>query len=105
MEVDGVISEREVDRIGEVYEGIVGFRLEPSVRDKLIDTVILKQDEVLDLIRVRADLLDNERRKLVPRAGLMVLQADLRARHREWRFLRDVGAALGMTKSEIDEAL
>jgi len=105
MEVDGVIDEREIKRIGDVYEEIVGFRLKEAVRERLIGSVMVSRAELLDQLKARACLLDDGRRRQILRAGLLVLQADMRADPRERRFLRDVGSALGMTREQIDTAL
>jgi hypothetical protein len=105
MECDSALDPREIGLIGDIYEEIVGFRLEASVRSKLIGSVSTSQEEVLELLESRRQLLDADHRRRVLRGGLRVLQADNRMHPREWRLLRDVGLALGFTDDEIDALL
>lgn len=105
MEVDGVIDTREANRIGDIYEQVVGFRLDESIRSKLLGSVSASREDVLGLLETRRSLLDREHKCRLVRAGLRVLQADDRMHPREWRFLRDVGLALGLSDDEIDVVL
>ncbi len=105
MEVDGVVDEREIDRICEICEGIVGFQLKDTVMERLIGSVVVSRAELLDQLKTGAGILDDGRRRQVLSAGLLVLEADLRSDPREMRFLRDVGLALGMADEAIDAAL
>ena len=105
MQVDGNIDEQEIEQICDIYEEIIGFRLELSIREKLINSAVATQQEVLDLVRTYGGRLDAESRKLVIRAGLYVLEADSRTDPRERRFLTDVGHALGMTGEELADGL
>lgn len=105
MEEDGVMDDREVEIIGDVYEEIVGFRLENSVRRKLIGSVAESRYEILMLLQSRAAILNDSHRRSILRAAMRVLRVDGSADPKEWQFLRDVGLALGMTEEEIDAVL
>lgn len=101
MEEDGVLEDREVSLIGDIYEDLVGFRLERRVREKLIGSVHETRRQVLEQLRRRVSLLDREQRESIFEGALRVLRVDGVAKSREYRFLRDVGEAVGMSEAEI----
>ena len=105
MEVDRSIDEHEVEQIGDIYEEIVGFRLETEVRERLIGSLTTPRREVLDMVRKYGPSLDTEQRKLVIRGALYVLKADGKVAPYENWFLSKVGLAFGMTNDELEAIL
>lgn len=103
MEEDGILEHHEVALIGDVFEDLVGFRLSQKTRSRLIGTVQETPQEVLEQLRTRASLLSQAQRESIFDGALRVLRADGIATSREYRFLRDVGLALGMADTEIDD--
>ena len=102
MEEDGILEDREVGLIGDVFEDLVGFRLDARIRKRLVGAVKENRREVLEQVRTRASLLTEQQRESIFDAALRVLRIDGVAKSREYRFLRDVGLAIGMSDAEID---
>jgi hypothetical protein len=102
MEEDGVLEHHEVSLIGDVFEDLVGFRLSPKIRSRLIGSVKETRRQVLEQLKARASLLSEAQRESIFDGALQMLRADQIATSREYRFLRDIGLALGMADAEID---
>ena len=105
MEVDRSVDKNEVERIGDIYEEIVGFRLETAVRERLIGSLVVPRREVLEMVRKYGPSLDAEQRKLVIRGALRVLEADDRVTPHENWLLNKVALAFGMTTDELGAIL
>jgi len=105
MKVDDNVEEHEVEKIGDIFEDVVGFRLEEPLRDRLIGSIGTSRNQVLQLIRRHREELDPAQRELILRAGYYIEEADLRILQREETFLIDIGLALGYTGDEIVDIL
>lgn len=102
METDGRIFQEEIERICDIYEEMVGYRLPDRMLEDEINAARSTERDVFDLVEAHAGRLNDSGREKVLRAAFHVADADGSIVHKEQDFFMSLGVALGMTLKEID---